>query len=110
MSGTTKTVLLVGGVGIGAYLLLQMLQGSKPGAPTGGSTNSGYALFSGLVNIGGAIANAVSAQSQSAPQPAPVYVIGQGYVSGGANAPIDPSTGGVLLPAGDTYGPPRPRT
>jgi hypothetical protein len=105
MSGTTKTVLVVAGVGIGAYVLLELLQGSKPGAPTGGSANSNYALFAGLVNIGGAIANAVAAQPQSAPTPTPTYVIGKGYVSGGANAPIDPTTGGVILPAGQVYGP-----
>jgi hypothetical protein len=90
MSGTAKTVLIVAGVGVGAYVLLQLIQGSRPGAPTGGSVNSEYALYTGLVNLGASIVQKIPTQTQTAPYP-----------------PIDPDAY-KPLPAG-TEGPVLPR-
>jgi hypothetical protein len=102
MSETTKTVLIVGGVAVGAYVLLGLL---KPaGATVRQPAPTDYGFFSGLINVGLAAAQAFGPGSGSS-NASPVYVIGQGYVQGGGNAPIDPSTGGVFLPTGETYGP-----
>jgi len=102
---TTKAILVAGGVAVGAYLLLEAL---KPRTVTTGSSSSSggdYALFAGLANFGSHVVDSISKSPPSSPQPTPVYVTGQGYVSGGSSAPIDPTTGGVWLPTGDTYGP-----
>lgn len=90
MSGTAKTVLIVAGVGIGAYLLLQLIQGTKPGASTGGSVNSDYVLVSGLVNLGAAIVNKIPVQTQQAPYPP---------IDPDAYKPLPAGTEGPVLPS-----------
>lgn len=55
-------------------------------------------FLSGLLSSKATVPSAVSYQP-------PVYVIGEGYVSGGGNAPIDPNTGAVYLPPGESFGP-----
>jgi len=97
---TGKALLIVGGVAVGAYVLLSLVKGGTPSGPTRAPLNTDYGFVSSLLNFGTAAFGAFGA-----PNASPVYVPGQGYVSGGANAPIDPTTGGVMLPDGETYGP-----
>ena len=104
--------MIVGGVAVGAFVILELVKsrgapavsGPRPPAPT----DPGF--INGLVNLGAAIFNSTSTTPATATTPpaastVPVYVMGEGYVQGGANAPIDPKTGSVWLPDGEIFGP-----
>lgn len=117
------------GVVAGGFLLYELL---KPGGalrPTTApkvSTNSGGSVIAGLLApleaVGSALISWTNTPSPSGPNPAG-SAPGAGYVPPNAAAlqgidpntgiaydqeGIDPSTGGVSLPAGGTYGPPVP--
>jgi hypothetical protein len=120
MTGTTKTVLIVAGVGVGAYVLLQLLKpsGAKTVAPARTSLPSDVAFVSGLLQFGRSIfgetapTNGPNQYGNAAPGSFTPYA--PGATSPGPFAPfdpnseIDPSTGGVELDPGETYGPPAP--
>jgi len=111
----SRTVLLLVVV-LALVFVLYMSQQPKATSTQIGAANSNALFFGGVGSLFSAVAGAVksspSASPSAAPPPVnstvPVYVTGVGYVQGGANAPIDPSTGGVYLPPGETYGPPAP--
>lgn len=109
MSKSTVTILVV------AVVVVAVIYFATPKAPSTRvtSANGNNQFLTGLGGlIGGTIAGAIRSTPGTAPSATsstpPVYDPGWGYISGGANAPIDPTTGGVALGPGDTYGPPAP--
>jgi hypothetical protein len=103
VSGTVKTVLIVGGVAAGAFVIAQIVSARRVTAAGTRPPSTDYGFLTGLVNLG---ATVLGSLPKSSPAPTtPVFVSGKGYVQGGENAPIDPKTGGVLLPEGETFGP-----
>lgn len=87
---TGKAILIVGGVGVGAFVLLQLLKprASAPAATGAPKANTDIVFATGLLNFGSSLVNAYSSRNKSNP-----------------NEGIDPSTGGVYLPEGKVYGP-----
>lgn len=100
MKPSTWAILLVAVVIVGALVL------STPKTPA--AVTSPQASNASFWNsAGGFIGGLIAAGTKPSPPSSalPVYTPGVGYTQGGANAPIDPNTGGVILPEGEVYGP-----
>jgi hypothetical protein len=106
MTNTWKTVGIVAGVAVGAYVLLELVKGRAtstqlaPPAPR----PSDVSWMSGLLQFGTSIVNAVATSGPTAPAGNPYGNYDPTWNTTG----IDPSTGGVVIPEGATYGPPSP--
>lgn len=99
---TTKALLIAAGVAVGAYVILEVM---RPPRATSGIRPTGSqdgAWISNLLNFGAAFAASVpsgggNTYGGSSPTADPSWYDNQ--------QGIDPTTGGVLLAPGDTYGP-----
>lgn len=107
-----RTAFIVGGVLVGGVIVYEVFL--KPGSafgpkPTATTTKTtGGTILSGLVSpLTGIFAGLGSAFSSSGPAPVGAAASGQSAFSApySTTQGIDPTTGGVALPAGQEYGP-----
>lgn len=102
---TGKTILIVGGVAAGAFVLFELLKPKTPPARNTAQTGTAPSWISSLLQFGTAAVNTFGTAGPArygsgAQTQAPTWQ--------DTNGGIDPETGGVYLPEGETYGPPSP--
>jgi len=106
MTDTTKTILIVGGVAAGAYVLIEFVIKPRTASQAAPSTSrpADASWISGLLNFGASVVNTFGG---TAPRPAGTPAGNPSGVSDPTwgTTGIDPETGGVVLGDGQTYGP-----
>lgn len=98
---TTKALLWVGGLGVGAFVLYQVLKPRDARASSSQTLPTSTSFVSGLLNVLPSIfGGPTNGPNQYGPN--------TGQSAGWNTSGIDPETGGVTLAPGETYGPPSP--